>query len=359
MHCVHILQLLKAFILINVTTLIIKRCLYNDWFVTCCKAVQDVRAQITPIDCNSICFQVKPLLRGGPGALLLILCSPGPSESFLCDEIELGELLLIIGLNEGTVLPEMLHVLQENKNLPFFSSKRNSKLHSACNETSRRVWSPQAAFHHHLPLLPFLFLVEFPGFPKPILFSHSPFLLCCVGGKDRFTWCCHGNTCGMRDGDGRGAGWEGEMVGERKRRCRSPIGFLALAGQPPAVTPGLSAFISQFRTLCLSGGIRHAAPRAGREKGQTLSLVVSYAPSTMRIPFFHGNPLPTCSTPCPFPQTTYARHSPAQLHPRGLSWQHLISRQRTRQQPGNVQRFPRVTLCFLTIAKGIWVGRRK
>lgn len=99
MHCVHILQLLKAFIIINVTTLIIKSCLYNDWFVTCCKAVQDIRAQITPIYCNSICFQVKPFLREESGALLFIPCSLGSSESFLCVKIKLGELLLIVSLN--------------------------------------------------------------------------------------------------------------------------------------------------------------------------------------------------------------------------------------------------------------------
>lgn len=147
MHCVHILQLLKAFIIINVTTLIIKGCLYNDWFVTC-KAMQDIRTQITPIYCNSICFQVKSFLRRESGALLLIPCSLGPSESFLCDKIELGELLQIIGLNEGTMLPEMLHIYKKTKNLSLFSSewKRNSKLRSACNQTSRKGLKSPGSF---------------------------------------------------------------------------------------------------------------------------------------------------------------------------------------------------------------------
>lgn len=75
--------------------------------------MQDIRAQITPIYCNRVCFQVKPFLRGESGALLLVPRSLGSSESFICDKAELGELLLIVGLNEGATLPEMLHMSPE------------------------------------------------------------------------------------------------------------------------------------------------------------------------------------------------------------------------------------------------------
>jgi len=95
-------------------------------FVTWCKAVQDIRGQITPIYCKSIRSPAKPFRRGESGALLLSPGSLGPSESFLCDKIELGELLLIIGLNEGTMLPETLHILQENKNLSSHQSERET-----------------------------------------------------------------------------------------------------------------------------------------------------------------------------------------------------------------------------------------
>lgn len=75
-----------------------------------------------------ISFQVQTFLRGESGALLLIPCSLGPSESFQCDKIELGELLLRGGLNEGTELPGMLHILQENKDPSSLSpeGKRNT-----------------------------------------------------------------------------------------------------------------------------------------------------------------------------------------------------------------------------------------
>lgn len=310
MHCVHILQLLKAFIIINVTTLIIKRCLYNDWFVTCCKAVQDIRAQITPIYCNSICFQVKPFLREESGALLLIPCSLGSSESFLCVKIKLGELLLIVSLNEGTMLPEILRILQENKNLSFFSSKwkRNSKLHSACNETSRRVWSLQAAFHHHLPLLPFLFLVEFPGFPKPILFSHSTFLPC---RREASLYVVlpwkHLLDTGWRWERSRAR--KGNSERPKSEGAGAPSGFFPFQGSLQQWTHFFLDLFVQFRTLCQKRGIQHTATEAVREKGQTLSLVISCAPSKVSAWYF----------PC--------KSAPNLLDPLPLSWCHLHSPQ--------------------------------
>lgn len=76
---------------------------------------------------------MQPFLRGESGVLLLIPCSLGPSESFQCDKIELGELLLRGGLNEGTELPGMLHIFPENKDPSSLSpeGKEKHKLHLA------------------------------------------------------------------------------------------------------------------------------------------------------------------------------------------------------------------------------------
>lgn len=236
-----------------------------------------------------ISFQVQAFLRGESGALLLIPCSLGPSESFQCDKIELGELLLRGGLNEGTELPGMLHILQENKDPSSLSpeGKRNTNCTWLYWELCKAL-KPLGSFPLHLPLLPFLFLVEFPGFPKPILFSHSTFLPC-----QREGWLYmvlpwkHLLDTGWR--------WvrEGSDREAEKPKCRSPTRILSSAG-----IPGFCGFICTVQNFVSEpGNVAHC--RDGK-KGQMLSLVISLPPPKSLSDFPYGSLLPACSTPSPF-----------------------------------------------------------
>lgn len=169
--------------------------------------------------------------------------------------------------------------------LPLTRGERETQIALGCTESSARLWSPRAVSHFHLPLLPFLFLVEFPGFPKPILFSHSTFLPC-----QREGWLYmvlpwkH-----LLDGDG----WEKEVLGRLKSQsAEAPPGFF------PHRDPRFLWIYLHSSELCVR--TRECGTLQRWEKGQMLSLVISLPPPKSLSDFFHGILLPALSTPSPF-----------------------------------------------------------
>lgn len=166
--------------------------------------------------------------------------------------------------------------------------------------------NPRAVFHLHLPLLPFLFSVEFPGFPKPVLCSHSPFLPC-QGEGWLYTVLPWKHLLGT--------GWRWVRAGNareaEKTKCRSPTRFLSSAGLP--VFAGLFA---KFRTLCQKQRVSSNGERTNVIPGDFL------ASSKVTAWFFHGNLLPVLDPfPFPFPRAPVPGAARAGLTPCGWSWQ--------------------------------------
>lgn len=184
----------------------------------------------------------------------------------------------------------MLHILPENKIFHLLRvEEERQQLHSASTRPPEKVWSPQAAFHSHLPLLTFLFLVEFPGFPKPILFSHSTFLPCKRKGLLYVVLPWKHPLPPQDVGLAMGAGWEGERrEAEARELLRDPF----LCGATCSREPRFFWIYLRSSELCARTRTQNLAHPHTDTEGKGTNLIP-------------GNPmgvfprLPACSPPAP------------------------------------------------------------